>query len=213
MKVMPVFTRINEKSISFWEDVEALMANNWTFRLYELEDALQQSIYGQCIIADISIKDLNKVLYFQRTFSLPFLYVNSSEHNSDEILEVLGAGAIDALTAPLSLQVIKAKILHYFDGRELIKNERLIFDASLTKIEEQILRVILSKSIKTSAENIFKSVWKEGTVQMKTFNVHISKLRKKLRTIDLDIKCLKDKSYHVIKKRTLQADIEKSRSM
>ncbi len=213
MKVIPVFTKVNQENSEFWSNIQKGMPESWSFKLIDLSDAHHQSIYEQCIIADASIEDLKSFLYFQRTFSLPFLYVTRDELTSEATLEILSTGAIDSLSAPLASQLIKAKILHHFDRRDSIKNEKIISDACFTKTEEQILRVILQKTIKTNAVNIYKAVWRESDVQMKTFNVHISKLRKKLKTINLDLKYLQDKTYHVIKKRSLQADREHEKTM
>lgn len=213
MKVIPVFTRVNSETLKFWDNIEKSLSNDWSFQLTEFSETFHKSIYGQCIIADIDVNELNEILYFQRTFSLPYLFITNFHLECSQQLKILRAGALDVLTAPVCTETIKAKILHYFSSSHIINNEQMITDACLTKVEEQILRVILGKKIITTAENIYKDVWREGNVQIKTFNVHISKLRKKLKTIGLDVKCLKDKSYHVIKKRSLQEDVEKSRSI
>lgn len=203
-----VYARRPEECREYWQKIESHMPEGWHFKLKSFEDAIDSSIYDQCIVFNATLEEISSLIHFQRTFKLPFVYLGN-ELKSDSLLELLRLGAIDVLCSPNNIEEIKAKVMYQFSSikqkKQYNEHESIIEQADLTKVEERIFRVIINKEIQTTTQNIFDLVWKGKEVQSKTFNVHISKLRKKLKKINLDIKySSSDKTYHVIKKRTLE---------
>ena len=203
-----VYAKSPDDCRSFWKSLEDRMPEGWIFTLKSFEDAIDSNIYDQCILFDATLKEMTSLIHFQRTFKLPFVYVGD-RFKSHELLDVLRLGARDILCNLENTEEIKAKIIYQFSPikqkEQYNEHETIIEKAQLTKVEERIFRVIIQKEVVTTTQNIFNIVWKGKSVQTKTFNVHISKLRKKLKELNLDIRYSNfDKTYHVIKKRTLE---------
>jgi DNA-binding response OmpR family regulator len=207
-RLISIYTRKVKEAQEFWHSIEQIIPENWSFVVKSYSEAVNANSVDQCIIYDATLKEVRGLTHFQRSFRMPFVYVGD-KLNSSELLEVLKLGAKDVLCSLDNKEEIIAKMIYRFSSiqqrEDYHRHEALIEKAELTKVEEKIFRLILNREVVTTTQNIFDIVWKGKAVHIKTFNVHISKLRKKLRKIDLDIKYLStDKTYHVTKRRSIE---------
>lgn len=157
------------------------------------------------VLLDIMLpyKSGDKLLQELRAFSsIPVLVISAKETTQVKI-DLLRLGADDYITKPFDIDeviarieanlrrvqqdsVTKNRILEYKDIR-LNTSTKQIFvnneEITLTATEIKILELLLSQPQKVySKSNLFESIWNEEyTVDDNTLNVHISRLRQKLK--------------------------------
>lgn len=157
------------------------------------------------VLLDIMLpyKSGDKLLQEFRAFSnIPVLVISAKETTQVKI-DLLRLGADDYITKPFDIDeviarieanlrrtqqdsVTKNRILEYKDIR-LDTSTKQVFvnneEITLTATEIKILELLLSQPQKVySKSNLFESIWNEEyTVDDNTLNVHISRLRQKLK--------------------------------
>lgn len=157
------------------------------------------------VLLDIMLpyKSGDKLLQELRAFSsIPVLVISAKETTQVKI-DLLRLGADDYITKPFDIDeviarieanlrrtqqdsVTKNRILEYKDIR-LDTSTKQVFvnneEITLTATEIKILELLLSQPQKVySKSNLFESIWNEEyTVDDNTLNVHISRLRQKLK--------------------------------
>lgn len=148
-------------------------------------------------------KSGDKLLQELRIFSdIPVLVISAKETTQIKI-DLLQSGADDYITKPFDLDEVVARveanlrrtqqisstkniILKYKDIK-LNRSTKQVFinnnEITLTATEIKILELLLSQPQKVySKANLFESIWNEEyTVDDNTLNVHISRLRQKLK--------------------------------
>lgn len=213
-KWIPVFINPEQFSLKIWSEVEASLPKEWRFQYLKTSQYTYENIVNRFIIVDAEIGLLKEFLFHQRSFAVPFIYVFTKECTAEDICNVKKLGAEDVICAPLSKSELEFKIKHYFSHQsESYKNE-IFTQGNFTQIEENILSVLLKKTVVTTAPNICVAVWgSEDKSKYKTFNVHISKIRKKVAPFGIDIKMQKDKSYHLVKKKSLSTQVLRESSL
>lgn len=167
-------------------------------------DMLKTEKYDM-VLLDIMLpyKSGDKLLQELRIFSdIPVLVISAKETTQIKI-DLLQSGADDYITRPFDLDEVVARveanlrrtqqisstkniILKYKDIK-LNRSTKQVFinnnEITLTATEIKILELLLSQPQKVySKANLFESIWNEEyTVDDNTLNVHISRLRQKLK--------------------------------
>lgn len=167
-------------------------------------DMLKTEKYDM-VLLDIMLpyKSGDKLLQELRIFSnIPVLVISAKETTQIKI-DLLQSGADDYITKPFDLDEVVARveanlrrtqqisstkniILKYKDIK-LNRSTKQVFinnnEITLTATEIKILELLLSQPQKVySKANLFESIWNEEyTVDDNTLNVHISRLRQKLK--------------------------------
>lgn len=167
-------------------------------------DMLKTEKYDM-VLLDIMLpyKSGDKLLQELRIFSnIPVLVISAKETTQIKI-DLLQSGADDYITKPFDLDEVVARveanlrrtqqisstkniILKYKDIK-LNSSTKQVFinnnEITLTATEIKILELLLSQPQKVySKANLFESIWNEEyTVDDNTLNVHISRLRQKLK--------------------------------
>lgn len=157
------------------------------------------------VLLDIMLpyKSGDKLLQELRAFSsIPVLVISAKETTQVKI-DLLRLGADDYITKPFDIDeviarieanlrriqqdyITKNRILEYKDIK-LDTSTKQVFvsnkEITLTATEIKILELLLSQPQKVySKSNLFESIWNEEyTVDDNTLNVHISRLRQKLK--------------------------------
>lgn len=157
------------------------------------------------LLLDIMLpyKSGDKLLQELRSFSnIPVLIISAKETTQVKI-DLFQLGADDYITKPFDIDEVIARvdanmrrnqintaiqnmILKYKDIKFNISTKQVFVDNKeivLTATEMKILQLLLSQPQKVfSKANLFESIWNEEyTIDDNTLNVHISRLRKKLK--------------------------------
>lgn len=157
------------------------------------------------VLLDIMLpyKSGDKLLQELRIFSdIPVLVISAKETTQIKI-DLLQSGADDYITKPFDLDEVVARVeanLRRTQQISATKNRSLFYkdimldtsakqvfinnnEITLTATEIKILELLLSQPQKVySKANLFESIWNEEyTVDDNTLNVHISRLRQKLK--------------------------------
>lgn len=157
------------------------------------------------LLLDIMLpyKSGDKLLQELRSFSnIPVLVISAKETTQVKI-DLFQLGADDYITKPFDIDeviarveanlrrnqinvVIPNQILEYKDIKLNISTKQVLVDNKeiiLTATEMKILQLLLSQPQKVfSKANLFESIWNEEyTIDDNTLNVHISRLRQKLK--------------------------------
>lgn len=160
------------------------------------------------VLLDIMLpyKSGDKLLLELRLFSnIPVLVISAKETTQTKI-DLLRLGADDYITKPFDINEViarieanlrrkqhdyvpKSQILTYKDIKLDISTKQVFVndcEIMLTATEIKILELFLSQPRKVfSKANIFESIWNEEyTVDDNTLNVHISRLRQKLKKVN-----------------------------
>lgn len=147
-------------------------------------------------------KSGDKLLSELRLFSnIPVLVISAKETTQTKI-DLLRLGADDYITKPFDIDEVVARVeanlrrnLQRNTNNQILTYKDIKLDTStkqvfvndleitLTATEIKILELFLSQPTKIfSKANLFKSIWNEEyTVDDNTLNVHISRLRQKLK--------------------------------
>lgn len=167
-------------------------------------DMLKTEKYDM-VLLDIILpyKSGDKLLQELRIFSnIPVLVISAKETTQIKI-DLLQSGADDYITKPFDLDEVVARVeanLRRTQQISVTKNRSLFYkdimldtsakqvfinnnEITLTATEIKILELLLSQPQKVySKANLFESIWNEEyTVDDNTLNVHISRLRQKLK--------------------------------
>lgn len=167
-------------------------------------DMLKTEKYDM-VLLDIMLpyKSGDKLLQELRIFSdIPVLVISAKETTQIKI-DLLQSGADDYITKPFDLDEVVARVeanLRRTQQISATKNRSLFYkdimldtsakqvfinnnEITLTATEIKILELLLSQPQKVySKANLFESIWNEEyTVDDNTLNVHISRLRQKLK--------------------------------
>ncbi len=157
------------------------------------------------LLLDIMLpyKSGDKLLQELRSFSnIPVLIISAKETTQVKI-DLFQLGADDYITKPFDIDEVIARvdanmrrnqintaiqnqILKYKDIKFNISTKQVFVDNKeivLTATEMKILQLLLSQPQKVfSKANLFESIWNEEyTIDDNTLNVHISRLRQKLK--------------------------------
>lgn len=167
-------------------------------------DILKNELFDMLLL-DIMLpyKSGDKLLQELRSFSnIPVLVISAKETTQIKV-DLFQLGADDYITKPFDIDEVIArvdanmrrnqinstipnKILKYKDIELNISTKQVFVDNKeilLTATEMKILQLFLSQPQKVfSKANLFESIWNEEyTVDDNTLNVHISRLRQKLK--------------------------------
>lgn len=183
----------NYETVSAYSGTEGVLIHNRDIDLILL-DLMLPGKSGEEIITELKAKK-----------DIPIL-VMSAIHELDRKLDLFELGAEDYITKPFSNEELLARIKVHLRVRKDNSHSILEFkDIVLNKSNYQVIcngkKVILTKNefelLKTLMENpnqvftksaLFDSVWKDlDTADDNTLNVHISKIRNKLRENNPDM--------------------------
>lgn len=170
------------------------------------------------LIADLKLSDGSFLTYLQclgnkNKITCPFLVVSSMD-DVDSLLFCFKKGAVDYLTKPFAraeLQVKVDKALIWkggvplespFPETELDSTTLTILNSGkrskvLTPKEFQILAILLEVKDPIARPFLTSRVWKDSSVSPKTFDVHLSNLRKKIAQTGLGIQFIAPNSYQI----------------
>ena len=162
----------------------------------------------EMVLLDIMLpyKSGDALLKELRTFSnIPVLVISAKETTQSKI-DLLRFGADDYITKPFDIDEVIARIeanlrrnqLNVVNQRQKLVFKDIEFDVTakqvyvggqeitLTATEMKILELFLSQPQKVfSKANLFESIWNEEyTIDDNTLNVHISRLRQKLKKVN-----------------------------
>lgn len=151
-------------------------------------------------------KSGDKVLQELRLFSAVPVLVISAKETTQTKIDLLRSGADDYITKPFDLDEViarieanlrrsrrdcasKSSILTYKDIKLDTSTKQFFVskdEIALTATELKIMELLLSQPQKVfSKANLFESIWNEEyTVDDNTLNVHISRLRQKLKKVN-----------------------------
>lgn len=164
----------------------------------------------EMVLLDIMLpyKSGDALLKELRTFSnIPVLVISAKETTQSKI-DLLRLGADDYITKPFDIDEVIARIeanlrrnqLNVVDQSQKLVFKDIEFDKAakqvyvdgqeitLTATEMKILELFLLQPQKVfSKANLFESIWNEEyTIDDNTLNVHISRLRHKLKKVNLN---------------------------
>jgi len=162
------------------------------------------------VLLDINLPSFDGFYWCQKIREIskvPILFVSSRNSNMDVVM-AMNMGGDDFIQKPFSIDVLTAKInailrrtysytnvesnvLEYNDAILNLKDNTLLFKDShidLTKNEFQILYILMKHNCEiVSRDELIRSLWDdEHFVDDNTLTVNINRLRKKLKSIDLD---------------------------
>ena len=162
----------------------------------------------EMVLLDIMLpyKSGDALLKELRTFSnIPVLVISAKETTQSKI-DLLRLGADDYITKPFDIDEVIARIeanlrrnqLNVVDQSQKLEFKDIEFDKTakqvyvdgqeitLTATEMKILELFLLQPQKVfSKANLFESIWNEEyTIDDNTLNVHISRLRQKLKKVN-----------------------------
>lgn len=162
----------------------------------------------EMVLLDIMLpyKSGDALLKELRAFSnIPVLVISAKETTQSKI-DLLRFGADDYITKPFDIDEVIARIeanlrrnqLNVVNQRQKLVFKDIEFDVTakqvyvggqeitLTATEMKILELFLSQPQKVfSKANLFESIWNEEyTIDDNTLNVHISRLRQKLKKVN-----------------------------
>ena len=192
---------------------KALLNNNYTTvsALTGMQgiDYLKSESFGM-VLLDLMLpyKSGDIILQELREFSnIPVIVISAKETTQTKI-DLLRLGADDYITKPFDIDEVIARVeaiirrisgnpsevshtLCYKDIIMELYNKQVIVngkDISLTATEFKVLELLMAQPQKVfSKANLFESIWdEEYTVDDNTLNVHISRLRHKLKEISSD---------------------------
>lgn len=144
--------------------------------------------------------------------NIPILIL-TGHGTTDQMLRAYNVGADDYIEKPADLVVIKtrlnARLKRIQDlsssgvcfGNLKIHSDRYEVELDgrcerLSEIEFNILRIFLANPNKKIARaDILKTIWNDTRVEVRTVDVHISSLRRKLKAFNHDIKALYGSGY------------------
>ncbi|MEA3314418.1 MAG: response regulator transcription factor [Campylobacterota bacterium] len=170
------------------------------------------------ILMDRNLPSLEGSVFIQKIrdggYNQPVIYV-SAKDSSDDILEGFNRGADDYITKPFNIEELKARvkavikrssrsadILKYKDIIYNSQNKKVFIDnkyIKLTHLEHDLLLEFLkNKDILLSRETLLTNVWPDGlNKKLKTVNVAIKRLKEKIDPIGekLYIKSVRGEGY------------------
>lgn len=187
--------------------------------LLALRTALSQKnlVAPHLIIADILLPDGSLLKFMARNGldlfkSFPVILVSSID-NLQNLRHCFELGACDYLTKPFHRSELIAKVeRHLFkkplsgnlnDDLEILPTSLTVryksFESNpLTPKELQIVAYLgQADHNRMSRDRLAQKVWDRVFVSRKTFDVHLSHLRRKLRCIGLEISFCSDGTYHL----------------
>lgn len=182
----------NYQTISAYSGTEGVLLHNSSVSLIIL-DLMLPGKKGQDIILELKNK-----------FNVPII-VTSAIHDLDEKLNLFSLGADDYVTKPFANEELLARIkvqlkhdnvnnniLNYEDIKMDISNYKVTCnnkELNLTKNEFEILRVLLEHPNQVVTKStLFDYVWGSlDSADDNTLNVHISKIRNKLKEANPNI--------------------------
>lgn len=156
-------------------------------------------------LLDMSGLDLLKEIRLIDSY-IPVIVISSLTNEIDKVM-ALDLGADDYITKPFSVLELSSRIrakLRRVQSVKVITFEKLVIDLKkqtttynnisikLTKKEFDLLRyLLLNKETVLSKEMIFLNVWNSNFIgESRTLDIHIKKLREKLRTVDANIEII-----------------------
>lgn len=176
------------------------------------------------VLLDIMLpyKSGDRLLSELRLFSNIPVIVISAKENTQIKIDLLRLGADDYITKPFDIDEVAARIeaslrrvKNNREGNKLLKFKDIKLDTlakrvfvnnlelNLTATEIKILELFLSQPEKVfSKANLFESIWNdEYMVDDNTLNVHISRLRQKLKKVSEEeyIETLWGLGYRLVK--------------
>lgn len=176
------------------------------------------------VLLDIMLpyKSGDRLLSELRLFSNVPVIVISAKENTQMKIDLLRLGADDYITKPFDIDEVAARIeaslrrvKNNREGNKLLKFKDIKLDTlakrvfvnnlelNLTATEIKILELFLSQPDKVfSKANLFESIWNdEYMVDDNTLNVHISRLRQKLKKVSEEeyIETLWGLGYRLVK--------------
>lgn len=176
------------------------------------------------VLLDIMLpyKSGDRLLSELRLFSNVPVIVISAKENTQIKIDLLRLGADDYITKPFDIDEVAARIeanlrrvKNNREGNKLLKFKDIKLDIlakrvfvnnlelNLTATEIKILELFLSQPGKVfSKANLFESIWNEEyMVDDNTLNVHISRLRQKLKKVSEEeyIETLWGLGYRLVK--------------
>lgn len=176
------------------------------------------------VLLDIMLpyKSGDRLLSELRLFSNVPVIVISAKENTQTKIDLLRLGADDYITKPFDIDEVAARIeanlrrlQNNREGNKLLKFKDIKLDTlakrvfvnnlelNLTATEIKILELFLSQPEKVfSKANLFESIWNdEYMVDDNTLNVHISRLRQKLKKVSEEeyIETLWGLGYRLVK--------------
>lgn len=176
------------------------------------------------VLLDIMLpyKSGDRLLSELRLFSNVPVIVISAKENTQTKIDLLRLGADDYITKPFDIDEVAARIeanlrrvKNNREGNKLLKFKDIKLDTlakrvfvnnlelNLTATEIKILELFLSQPGKVfSKANLFESIWNdEYMVDDNTLNVHISRLRQKLKKVSEEeyIETLWGLGYRLVK--------------
>lgn len=176
------------------------------------------------VLLDIMLpyKSGDRLLSELRLFSSVPVIVISAKENTQIKIDLLRLGADDYITKPFDIDEVAARIeanlrrvKNNREGNKLLKFKDIKLDTlakrvfvnnlelNLTATEIKILELFLSQPGKVfSKANLFESIWNdEYMVDDNTLNVHISRLRQKLKKVSEEeyIETLWGLGYRLVK--------------
>lgn len=176
------------------------------------------------VLLDIMLpyKNGDRLLSELRLFSNSPVIVISAKENTQMKIDLLRLGADDYITKPFDIDEVAARIeanlrrvKNNREGNKLLKFKDIKLDTlakrvfvnnlelNLTATEIRILELFLSQPGKVfSKANLFESIWNdEYMVDDNTLNVHISRLRQKLKKVSEEeyIETLWGLGYRLVK--------------
>lgn len=176
------------------------------------------------VLLDIMLpyKNGDRLLSELRLFSNIPVIVISAKENTQIKIDLLRLGADDYITKPFDIDEVAARIeanlrrvKNNREGNKLLKFKDIKLDTlakrvfvnnlelNLTATEIRILELFLSQPGKVfSKANLFESIWNEEyMVDDNTLNVHISRLRQKLKKVSEEeyIETLWGLGYRLVK--------------
>lgn len=176
------------------------------------------------VLLDIMLpyKSGDRLLSELRLFSNIPVIVISAKENTQTKIDLLRLGADDYITKPFDIDEVAARIeanlrriQNNREGNKLLKFKDIKLDTlakrvfvdnlelNLTATEIKILELFLSQPGKVfSKSNLFESIWNdEYMVDDNTLNVHISRLRQKLKKVSEEeyIETLWGLGYRLVK--------------
>lgn len=153
------------------------------------------------ILMDRNLPSLEGSVFIQQIrdigYNQPVIYV-SAKDSSDDIIEGFNRGADDYITKPFNIEELKARvkavikrstkeedILKYKDILYNSQNKKVFIDnryIKLTHLEHDLLLEFLkNKDILLSRETLLVNVWPDGlNKKIKTVNVAIKRLKEKI---------------------------------